>query len=246
MTVTPPIKQTSAVKRKSGTQARTTTLQGTADRDKEPPLYQQVVHALRQDIVQGVYAVGQNLPAEHELCERFGLSRHTVREALRELRASGLVVSRQGSGTTVARQDSGAQYYLHQSGSLSDLLQYTNSARWDFELTEETVGKSMAARLESRPGERWLRLEGARYSPSSPTPIYWTQAYLHGDYAGVARLLERRTVPIFELIEDMYGVRVGEVKQVMRGRTAPAGVAALLGLGKAAACLLYTSPSPRD
>ncbi len=193
------------------------------------PLYRQVVDALRQDIVQGTFAVGQNLPTESELAERFDLSRHTIREALRELRTSGLVTSRRGSGTTVAAQDT-AQYYLHETGSLDDISQYATSTRWQVEVRFEAIAKSLAAKLSSKAGQRWMCLEGCRYAKTSNEPVYWTQAWIHDDFAGIARLLDRRTAPIYELIEDMYGVRVGEVDQVVRGGKAPQAAADSLGL----------------
>ena len=63
--------------------------------------YLQVARALRKEIVDGVYPVGSQLPTEHELCERFAVSRYTVREALRRLREDNLVTSRPRAGTLV-------------------------------------------------------------------------------------------------------------------------------------------------
>src|SRR6476620_1828299 len=70
----------------------------------EAPLYRRVVDVLRADIANSRHAVGDRLPTEDALCRRFGVSRHTVREALRALRDEGLVASRQGAGTTVVRR----------------------------------------------------------------------------------------------------------------------------------------------
>ena len=69
-----------------------------ADVKSDDPLYLQVVRALKDEIVSGVYPVGSQLPTEEELCERFSVSRYTVREALRRLREDSLVSSRQGAG----------------------------------------------------------------------------------------------------------------------------------------------------
>ena len=63
--------------------------------------YLQIARTLRKEIVDGVYPVGSQLPTEYQLCERFAVSRYTVREALRRLREDNLVASRPRAGTRV-------------------------------------------------------------------------------------------------------------------------------------------------
>jgi GntR family transcriptional regulator, transcriptional repressor for pyruvate dehydrogenase complex len=57
------------------------------------PAYEQVAGQLREAILDGTFAPGDELPAERELCGQFGVSRTTVREALRALQAQGLAVT---------------------------------------------------------------------------------------------------------------------------------------------------------
>ena len=57
----------------------------------EQPRYVSVARAVRDAIAQGVLPVGDRLPAERELCRRFGVSRATVRRALVELEAQGRI-----------------------------------------------------------------------------------------------------------------------------------------------------------
>lgn len=56
------------------------------------------------ELAQGLYAAGAKLPTEAELAARFGVNRHTVRHALGDLAAKGLVVSRRGAGVFVANR----------------------------------------------------------------------------------------------------------------------------------------------
>jgi GntR family transcriptional repressor for pyruvate dehydrogenase complex len=56
-----------------------------------------IVEQIRLLIRQGQLSAGDRLPSERELCERFGVSRVTVREALRVLEANGLVEIRVGA-----------------------------------------------------------------------------------------------------------------------------------------------------
>ncbi|MBJ6765792.1 GntR family transcriptional regulator [Myxococcaceae bacterium JPH2] len=67
------------------------------------PLYLQLARHLRGLIVGGHLGHLDALPGERELVETFGVSRVTVRKALRELQTEGLLQQRQGAGTFVNR-----------------------------------------------------------------------------------------------------------------------------------------------
>lgn len=64
-------------------------------------LYEQVMDRIREMIVQGVYQKGDMLPSEKELMQLTGVSRITVREALRVLAEVGIIETRQGKGSFV-------------------------------------------------------------------------------------------------------------------------------------------------
>ncbi len=67
------------------------------------PNYRRIVRLLEERIVSGVYPPGYRLPPERELCEIYGVSRVTARQALAELAQRDLVVRHQGQGTFVRR-----------------------------------------------------------------------------------------------------------------------------------------------
>lgn len=62
---------------------------------------EQVLDRLGQEICNGRYQPGQVLPSELELCERFGVSRIVIREAIKSLVARGMLAVRRKVGTTV-------------------------------------------------------------------------------------------------------------------------------------------------
>ena len=62
-------------------------------------LVDQALEQLRLRIAQGAWAVGERLPTEPELCAELGISRNTMREAMRVLAFSGLIEIRQGDGS---------------------------------------------------------------------------------------------------------------------------------------------------
>ncbi|MBG0561806.1 FadR/GntR family transcriptional regulator [Actinoplanes aureus] len=72
-----------------------------------PPAYQQLADDLRADITSGRLQPGERLPPEPELCVKIGVSRSTVREALRLLASQHLIVTTRGvtGGSFVAHPD---------------------------------------------------------------------------------------------------------------------------------------------
>ena len=71
-------------------------------RDVPVPMYYQLKLQLQADIREGRMRPGDMLPPECELCEQLGVSRPTVRQAMSELVAEGLLTRRKGKGTFVA------------------------------------------------------------------------------------------------------------------------------------------------
>src|SRR5262249_55960729 len=74
----------------------------TIDRASPVPYYFQLAELLEQEIVGGRWQPGVRLPSEPGLCDRFGLSRTTVRQALSRLEQEGLIMRDKGRGTFVS------------------------------------------------------------------------------------------------------------------------------------------------
>jgi len=85
------------------------------------PLHLQVQADIMASIERGDFSVGEQLPSEVELQQRYGVSRATVRKAMEELSASGVVMKLQGLGTYVSdRVQVGQSVRLR--GYLDDVL----------------------------------------------------------------------------------------------------------------------------
>lgn len=68
------------------------------------PLYQQLADRLTAAIRADQYPVGERIPSEHELAERYGIGRPTVRQATELLVRKGMLARRRGAGTFVVGQ----------------------------------------------------------------------------------------------------------------------------------------------
>src|SRR5919202_2889223 len=74
----------------------------TLDRASPVHLYHQLKLILRSKIENGEWKPGDQIPTEEELCERYRVSRITVKQAINGLVAEGLLYRQQGKGTFVA------------------------------------------------------------------------------------------------------------------------------------------------
>ena len=94
-------------------------------------LSEQLADALAVSIREGQLPVGQRLPTEGMLVERFGVSRTVVREALSRLKMLGLIESRQGSGAFVMRREASTQapLVLAPDGSIDAVIQMVEVRR---------------------------------------------------------------------------------------------------------------------
>ena len=228
----------------------------------DDPLYLQLVRALKDEIVSGVFPVGSQLPTEEELCERFKVSRYTVREALRRLRQDNLVSSRQGAGTTVVPPHP-ADSFVHEVMSINDLVAFATGVRFAID-TIEMIGidEQLSARTGIATGEEWLAVRGFRHTEGGEWPVCWTEVYINREFAAVGRLLQRHRGPIFHLIEDLFGQSIVEVHQEIAaalispdlagGLKVKAGTTALevqrtykLATGKIAQVAINTHPASR-
>jgi DNA-binding GntR family transcriptional regulator len=201
------------------------------------PLYLQVASTLREEIVRGAYPVGSLLPTEDRLCNRFSVSRYTVREALRLLREDGLVSSRRGAGTVVV-PPSPPGTDSRQVMSINDLVAFATSTRFAIEtISTVEMDRRRSERTGLAVGEDWLEVRGYRYAEEQDTPVCWTEYYINRDYAAVGRILQRHAGPVFPLIEDMFGQLIVEVHQQISATLIPTALVSDLKVEEGSAAL---------
>ncbi len=177
------------------------------------PRYQRVADDLTKRIGSGKYPVGGYLPTEMELCRHYGISRHTVREALRQLRDAGLISRRRRIGTEVVARTPKANY-RQPTNSIDDLLQYAEETQLSILETKEVdCDAALAELLECGEGERWLRVNSLRAVPGDARPVCMTTAYIDLRFPDLEKNLEQLSGPISAMLEREYGIRIARIEQ---------------------------------
>jgi DNA-binding GntR family transcriptional regulator len=200
-------------------------------RSAKDHIYGRIVAALSKDITSGRYPAGMRLPTQADLCTQFGASRNSVREALRQLREAGLIDSRQGSGARVERPK--RRVYVHSVDSVEELLQWSQETQYVIEkVTMIRADAALARRLGCSVGRTWLHLSGFRYGGHPRSALCWTETYVHHAYARIRATVRQRPGPIYNMIEEMSGDAIMEVRQTARAVPIPARQAKELGVAK--------------
>lgn len=150
------------------------------------PLYVQAIDALTKMIETGQLRTGAQLPPEHELASKLGISRSTLREALRYLETHGLITRRHGVGTYVSIP-TGPGFF----GGLERLEPFRHLARLAkkkhslVERKVETVKASpkLAAIMGAMPGLELVRIQTIEAIDGIPC-VYFDDYFVNiGDLA---------------------------------------------------------------
>jgi len=194
------------------------------------PLYLQVSSTLRTAILRGIYPLGSRMPTEEALCQVHNVSRHTVREALRQLRADGLITSRPGSRPVVASQVPRPPETI--AGDIGpDFFDYTISTRLEIERMEAiTVDPALAKETGLAVGDECLNVRCYRVHVEDGHVTCWNEYLIKSEFALVGRLLHRHVGPLIPLIEDLFQERIVRITRSISAVPMPPEQGARLGV----------------
>lgn len=196
-------------------------------RDTAAPIYEQIYAAMRDAIYRGVLAEGATMPSETELVRMMGVSRITVRRAIDELVARGLVVRAQGRNTRV-RKNIGAEPI---TANVEELLE--NNLAMGFRTRANVVEfdtvpapPDVAAALEVERGAK-VQMSVRVRSFETQQPFSHLTTYLPPEVGKHISRQDLNEQPILILLERI-GVHVTHADQAISAETAAPSVAALL------------------
>ncbi len=198
--------------------------------DIDQPRYVQVADELRAAIKAGQFGEGDQLPTENMLCDRHGVSRFTVREALRRLQGEGLIRRRRGSGTIV---DTGNRVLRQPLSDVNELLQYAAGSQFNFEIIGPVrIGDTQALEFGVAAGSRWIHLAGVRSIANNGPAVALTDVYINPLFETHVAGLRPGRQTLFEQLGAAAGFRIARVEQDIRAVAAGARESAALGVAR--------------
>lgn len=145
-----------------------------------------IADALRADIAAGRLAPGQRLPNETQLAERFGVNRHTLRQAMQALMREGFVQVRHGSGTFVREL----------------VLDYALQRRTRLTENVAEAGERAAREvLEHREADAAPWSSALRVAPNSRVVVLTTRASVRGRPVGLS--VDAYPLPRFQGLPEL-------------------------------------------
>jgi len=208
----------------------------TLDRGSPMPLWAQLRADLLRRLEAGAFDAG--FPAELALVAVYGVSRHTVRSALRELRADGVVLAERGRRPRVAAQTAitqplGALYSLFASVESAGLRQTSVIRARD--LRADGV---IADRLGLEASGPLFRLERLRLAGEEPLAL--DTVWLPADIGAPLLDTDFTHTALYDELAARTGIRIDGGREHIRGVVPTRAQQRLLGIGPATGALAIT------
>ncbi len=202
---------------------------------RRQPLYDQLVDILTEKINHECQ-VGDALPSERELSERYGLSRTTVRLALQELERLGLVVRQHGRGTFVADRSAKAAD-LFQAYSFTDQMRSMgrDPETTILEFSELEADKNLAEHMGARIGDKLFKLKRLRSADGMPMMLERTYLPVRKFLSLKRPMLEHRA--LYDVIENDYHEKISVAEEEFFASIARPADAHLLDISEGAPVL---------
>ena len=192
------------------------------------PRYRAIADTLIEGILSGKYPLGTVLPGETEVAERFAISRHTARDAMRLIEEAGLITRRRRVGSTVVSNQLPLRYN-QRIQSVGDVLQYGNASRLKLiESSVVTLDEAAAGLLKLKAGAPCMLLKGIRYQRHDNRPFAYSE--IHFPVASAAqreRMLDLEVATLL-FVRKIDTPHLSSIEQTLMAESATKKLAAIL------------------
>ncbi|MCD9143487.1 GntR family transcriptional regulator [Streptomyces albireticuli] len=212
--------------------------------NRKLPLWYQVSQSLRASILGRRAGDPLRLPTEDALAAHYGVSVLTMRQALKELEAEGLITRHRRRGTFIepsARRGSPVRLLgsvdtivAQQSGERTEILDH-GPEKIPAELAEHFPD------LEEAVSYRRLRCDGATGEPTN-----WAENLVRPELAGRIDLADLTRWPMTKVLRDAVGVTISRITDTVEARLADPETAKLLQVPLLSPILHYTGVTYDD
>ncbi|GHF49787.1 GntR family transcriptional regulator [Streptomyces morookaense] len=206
--------------------------------NRKLPLWYQVSQSLRASILGRRPEDPLRLPTEDALAAHYGVSVLTMRQALKELEAEGLITRHRRRGTFIEPSArSGAPVRL--LGSVDAIVAQQSGERT--EVLSHGPVPVPGALAEHFPGlAEAVHYRRLRCDETTGEPVNWAENFVRPDLAGRIGPADLERWPMTKVLRDVAGVRIGRITDTVQARLADPETARLLQVPLLSPILHYT------
>lgn len=199
----------------------------TIDKSTPVPLYYQLKEILLEKIQDE--AVGSSFPTELELCDRFGISRPTVRQAINELVNEGYLTRFKGKGTFVATPRIKQDFLIILESFNQEMEKKGLHPRTRvLECTVTTANEHVARMLQIPKGNKVVQLRRLRFTEDIPIVI--VQTFLPHEVVGDIIKKDLENESMYDILERDFGCTIDRAVRTLQATVAGEYEARLLRL----------------
>lgn len=186
----------------------------TIDKNSRIPVYVQLMNIIIEQIKTGALGEDEKIPAERELCDKYNISRTTVRQAIQELEKERYIYIQRGKGTFVSPRQYKQELFGFYSFTeeMKKLGKVPSSKVIDFEITycDENIAEKMGKTV----GDKIFKFTRLRFADNEPMMVV-TSCIPFERFTGFTREeLERGS--LYETFTTKYNVVFTKAKELLQ------------------------------
>lgn len=174
------------------------------------PFYLQIYNELRKKITDKVYLPNQPIPSENELVTEFGVTRATIRNAVKKLQDEGLVITVKGKGS-----------YVNTPKIEQSLFKFYSFGRDFAELNNksillnimETNDKDIQKIFNLHESDSIKQINRIRQLDN--TPVIVESSYIPASFVPDIECFDLEQLSIYDLLEKHYGFHILRAKEYL-------------------------------
>ncbi|MFR3727200.1 GntR family transcriptional regulator [Lacrimispora sp.] len=179
-------------------------------KDNGFPYYLQIYQEIRERILTKVYLPNHLIPSENDLVKEFGVTRATVRNAIKKLQSEGLILTEKGKGS-----------YVNQPKIEQSLFRFYSFGRDHSELNKNSVllgikdeqNAEVQKALNLSDNQKVKRI--TRIRSLNHLPVIIENSYIPSDIAPDIEAYDLESLSIYDLLENTYGCCISRAKEFL-------------------------------
>lgn len=184
------------------------------NKEDKIPLYYKLAKIMEEKIESGVWKKGEKIISERDLCEMYGMSRITVRNAVNELVRQGRLEKVQGKGTFVVGtkiiQNLGNLYSFSKEMEKQGKISSTKLVNREIQKATLNIAKALGV----EEGSEVIYIERLRCAEDVPLMLEKTY-FSKRDY-GFVMDIDLENCPLYKTLDEKYGVIINRAIETFK------------------------------